>query len=173
MSSVPRPDLRKVMAKFATGVTVMSTPEPHIHGMTANAFTSVSLDPPLVLGCIAKSAHMHDLIERTGKFAVSILAADQCAVALHFADRHRPAGMEQFHRWDWFPGPSTGAPMIAGSAGWLECEVVDLFPGGDHTIVVGRVVACDAGHVDGLAFYCGELAPLAVLADIVVDPQAA
>lgn len=152
--------LRHVMGKFPTGVTVITTPGPNIHGMTANAFTSVSLDPPLVLGCVAKSAHMHDLICRARRFAVTILAAEQCEVALYFASRHRPEGIAQFREWDWSPGPCTGAPLIAGAAGWLECDVIDLVPAGDHTIVVGQVLDCAQGDADGLAFYCGQLSPL-------------
>ncbi len=161
------------MAKFATGVTVITTPGPHVHGMTANAFTSVSLDPPLVLGCVARSAHLHEQVHQAGRFAVSILAADQCLVAMHFADRHRPADWQQFDAHEWFPGPCTGAPLIANAAGWLECEVVDLFPGGDHTIVVARVMDCVEGDAEGLAFYRGELAPLRGLMDDFVGRGAA
>lgn len=153
-------ELRAVMSKFASGVTVLTTPEPNVHAMTANALSSVSLDPPMILGCIARSAHMHSVAQDATSLGVSILSADQEAAARYFASPSRPTGISQFEDWPWFPGPRTGAPILVGSAGWLEGEIVHRYPGGDHTIVVARVLQCTEGELDGLLFYGGRLSPL-------------
>ncbi|MFE2756892.1 flavin reductase family protein [Actinosynnema sp. NPDC059335] len=146
--------LRDAMSLFATGVTVLTVGGEHIHGMTANAFTSVSLDPPLVLVCIAHSAVMHDAIAKTGRFGVSIMGADQRDTAKYFADKRRPLGPEQFDAVDWVEGRHSAAPLLNGSLAWLECELVRSHDGGDHTIFVGRVLACSRGaDARALLFY--------------------
>ncbi|WP_253888140.1 flavin reductase family protein [Actinokineospora diospyrosa] len=144
------------MSRFATGVTVLTAGGPDGHGMTANAFTSVSLDPPLVLCCVRKTARMHDAIVGAGRFAVSVLAADQRELATYFADRRRPAGMAQFDAVGWVPGPRTGAPLLAGALAWLECELTESYAGGDHTVFLGRVLDLRRGRAGrALVFYGG------------------
>ena len=156
-----RPDsepaaLRDVMSQFGTGVTVLTVGGRHNHGMTANAFTSVSLDPPLVLCCVANTALMHAAMSAEGLFGVSVLAADQEHLAKYFADRRRPSGIGQFHEVDWSPGPRTGAPLLGGALAWLECEVVAAHVGGDHSIFVGRVLSLGRGPTSaGLLFFDG------------------
>ena len=132
--------LRDAMSLFATGVTVLTVGGEHAHGMTANAFTSVSLDPPLVLCCISRSAVMHDAIGSTKRFGVSIMGADQRDTAKYFADKRRPLGPEQFDAVDWLEGPHSGAPLLNGSLAWLECELVDVHQAGDHSVFIGRVL---------------------------------
>src|SRR5256885_7444561 len=89
----PQPiSLREVMSQFATGITVITAGGEHAHGMTANAFTSVSLEPPLVLCCVARTARIHESILRARTFAVSVLDATQMNLARYFADRNRPRG---------------------------------------------------------------------------------
>src|SRR6266511_1971378 len=88
--------LREVMSQFATGITVLTAAGDCGHGMTANAFTSVSLDPPLVLCCVARPARFHESVLCAGSFGVSFLAADQESVARYFADKRRPHGPTQF-----------------------------------------------------------------------------
>ena len=139
--------LRDVMSRFATGVTVITTGGEQGGGMTANAFTSVSLNPPLVLCCVVRSARLHQAIPVTGSFGVSVLGADQEGVARYFANKARPDGPVQFEAVDWFAGRHTGVPLIAGSLAWLECELTELYDGGDHSIFVGGVL--DAGSRDG------------------------
>jgi len=147
--------LRDVMSQFATGITVLTTGGDHSHGMTANAFTSVSLEPPMVLCCIARTAQMHEAILRSRSFGVSVLSVDQEHVAQHFASRGRPRGMAQFDEFDWIPGRRTGAPLLAGSLAWLECELAEVYHGGDHSIFLGNVL--DAGRHAGeaLLFFGG------------------
>jgi flavin reductase (DIM6/NTAB) family NADH-FMN oxidoreductase RutF len=137
--------LREVMSQFATGVTVLTTPGACGHGMTANAFTSVSLDPPLVLCCVARPARFHESVLCSRSFGVSMLSADQQDVAGYFADRRRPHGPIQFDVVDWAPGPHTGAPLLAGALAWLECGLVEVYDGGDHSIFVGKVLSSSRG----------------------------
>ncbi len=147
--------LRDVLAEFATGVTVLTVAGERPHGMTANSVTSVSLDPPLVLCCVARTARMHDAIASTGRLGVSVLGRGQEQLARYFADKRRPEGAAQFDRVDWCPGPYTGAPLLSGALAWLECEVAETYEGGDHSIFLSRVL--DATRRDrrlpGLVFF--------------------
>ncbi|MGH4033385.1 flavin reductase family protein [Actinomycetota bacterium Odt1-20B] len=148
--------LREVMSRFATGVTVLSTGGEHLHGMTANAFTSVSLDPPAVLCCVGHSAVLHGAITAAGHFGVSIMGAAQEDVVRFFADKQRPLGPEQFTRIDWTEGPHTGAPLLSGALAWLECELSAAHTFGDHSIFIGRVIEARRGSgQDGLLFFDG------------------
>jgi flavin reductase (DIM6/NTAB) family NADH-FMN oxidoreductase RutF len=133
--------LRAAFAAFATGVTVITVGGDTPHGMTANAFTSVSLDPPLVLVCVDRDARMHQALALAGGFAVSVLASDQEEVARHFASGHRPRGLRQFTAVRWSPGSRTGAPLIDGALAWFECRLQHSYGGGDHSIFVGRLVS--------------------------------
>lgn len=148
--------LRQAMARFATGVIVITVGGDHVHGMTANAFSSLSLVPPLLLCCVARSARMHSALTAERRFAVSVLGADQEHVARHFADKHRSLGAAQFAAVGWVPGAGTGAPLLAGALAWLECALVDSYDSGDHTIFIGEVLVADRGHGEsGLLFFDG------------------
>src|SRR5262245_11526780 len=131
--------LRTAFAAFATGVTVVTVGGEHPHGMTANSFTSASLEPPLVLICVGQGAVMHEQLSRAGAFAISVLAAHQAGVARHFADRGRRRGIAQFDGVPWSPGPHTSAPLIDGAIAWLECGLWGTYDAGDHSIFLGRV----------------------------------
>lgn len=149
--------LREVMARFATGVTVLTVGGEQGHGMTANAFSSVSLDPPLALCCVARGARIHEAILSARGYGVSLLAADQRDLARYFADRTRPPGMAQFDAVEWTPGPGTGAPLLTGALAWLECELTEAYPGGDHSIFLGRVLSSSRGPGrEALLFYSGD-----------------
>lgn len=131
---------RRTLASFATGVTVVTTAvEGVLHGMTANAFTSVSLDPLLVLVCVNRKAGMHALLSRTGAFAVTMLAADQVELSRWFATSRRPGGVDQFHGVAWHPAPVTGCPVLSEGLAFLDCYVADVHSGGDHSIFLGEV----------------------------------
>jgi flavin reductase len=150
--------LRKVLSTFATGVTVVTAvgglggP----CGMTVNSFTSVSLDPPLVLFCVKRGARVHGAIRDAGTFAVSVLSARQQTAARYFADRSRPRGPGEFSAVDAESGQHTGAPILNGALAWLECRLAADHDGGDHSIVVGEVLAAHIGqHADPLLFYRG------------------
>jgi flavin reductase len=149
-------ELRQICGRFATGITVVTAGREMPAGMTANAFTSVSLDPPLVLVCVKQNANIHDTICECGSFAVSMLAAGQERVARIFANHKRPRGKQEFDEVDAIPGPYTGAPILAGSLAWLECELATVYDGGDHSIFLGEVRAIGRGEADhALLFYEG------------------
>jgi flavin reductase (DIM6/NTAB) family NADH-FMN oxidoreductase RutF len=135
------PDVfRRVLSQFATGITIVTTRAgDEIHGLTANSFCSVSLEPPLVLVCVDQKAHSHDLIKKGRNFAVNILKASQEALARRFATNNLPAS-ERFAGIK-FQTEATGAPVLQESLGWLDCKLVAAHPGGDHTIFVGEVLA--------------------------------
>lgn len=134
------------MGQFATGVTVITVQRGELmHGMTANTFTSLSLDPPLVLFCIGRSARMAGLLEGADGFAINILATDQEEVSRHFAGRNFEigSGVELLQQ-----GPV--APLVPGSLGSLSCTIEVMHEGGDHWIVVGRVIALHEPEEDVL-----------------------
>ncbi|WP_283133057.1 flavin reductase family protein [Rhizohabitans arisaemae] len=132
--------LRQALGTFSTGVTVVTTATPP-HAMTANSFTSVSLDPPLVLICVRRDAIMHGCLSMTGHFGVSVLSADQEGEAKHFANRWRTLGAAQFEEGAWRPGEATGVPLLENAAAWFECELWRSYDGGDHTVFIGKVLS--------------------------------
>ncbi|MHC0431260.1 flavin reductase family protein [Streptomyces sp. O3] len=135
--------LRAAFGTFPTGVTVVTVGGGAPRGMTANSFTSVSLEPPLILICVGKDAIMHSSLDQSPTFSVSVLAAGQEYVARHFADRSRPMGAEQFDAVGWLPGRAGDAPLIAGAVTHFECERWQSYDGGDHTLFLGKVLAAD------------------------------
>ncbi|KOX23502.1 flavin reductase [Saccharothrix sp. NRRL B-16348] len=156
LSGVTPAEMRSTLARFATGVVVLTVGGEHMHGMTANAFSSVSLDPPLVLCCVARTATMHGAITAAGHFATSVLSAEQEASARHFADRARPDGPAQFDAVAWRPGERTGAPVLTDSLAWLECELAEAHEAGDHSVFIGRVLGSGrGGGAAGLLFFEG------------------
>ncbi|MBM9508894.1 flavin reductase family protein [Actinacidiphila acididurans] len=155
-----RDAFRTVLGQFATGVTVLTAGRRAPRGMTANSFTSVSLDPPLVLVCVARTASAHAAVLGEGAFAVSILSAGQSRPARHFADHHRAREGGEFDPVDTFPGPVTGAPLISGALAWLECSVAAVHDGGDHSIVVGSVLGLSHGTPgEPLLYFGGAFRP--------------
>ncbi|MFL6140067.1 MAG: flavin reductase family protein [Frankiaceae bacterium] len=154
--------LRQAFGTFATGVTVVTTGGTEPHAMTANSFTSVSLDPPLVLVSVDRRALMHHALPATGLFAVSVLAADQEEVARHFADPTRTRGVTEFDTVDWLPGRCSGVPLIQGALAQFECELWRTYDGGDHSIFVGRLLSADWRSDDeALLFLNGRFRRLA------------
>ena len=148
--SGPDPDVfRKVVGRFATGVTVVTTRAGGLdHAMTANAFTSVSLDPLLVLVCVEKEARFHDAVQESGFWGVSILEEGARASATWFATRGRPLH-GQLDRHPHTRGEVTGAPLLDASIATLEVVTTAVHDGGDHDIVVGEVLAVRAARPDG------------------------
>lgn len=137
----PADQLRGVLGRFATGVTVVTAHRDVPMGMTANSFTSVSLDPPLILVCVNRQAAIHKAVLDSGSFAVSVLSARQEHVARYFANHSRPRGDNEFDFVSWTPAPNTGAPVLQGALGWVECALAHAYYGGDHSIFLGSVLA--------------------------------
>jgi flavin reductase (DIM6/NTAB) family NADH-FMN oxidoreductase RutF len=148
-------EMRQIFGRFATGITVITTGNQTPRGMTANAFTSVSIEPPLILVCIQRNATMHDMIQECGFFAVSVLAAHQEGVARMFADRSRIREQE-FEAVDAIQGACTGVPVLAGALAWVECRLTSVYDGGDHSIFLGEVQSLGRSETDdALLFYQG------------------
>jgi flavin reductase (DIM6/NTAB) family NADH-FMN oxidoreductase RutF len=149
------PSLREVMSRYPTGVTVVGgrdefgTP----YGITVNSFTSVSLDPPLVLVCVGHRSTWHDRLVSAEGFAVSVLASGQGAIALRFAKEPSDG---RFDEIAWSRSPS-GDPVVDGAVAWLDCTRFDVLDGGDHSILVGRVEASGASDRAALVFHRGRL----------------
>ncbi len=140
-----RADFRRAVGRFATGVTVVSTcPRGVDHAMTANAFTSVSLDPPLVLVCVETQARFHDAVLESGRWAVSILSAQGRPAASWLATRGRPV-VGQLDGVPHRRGEYSGAALVDAAVAWLECRTQAVHPAGDHSIVVGEVVRAELG----------------------------
>ncbi len=158
---------RDVMGQFATGVTVVTLPTEPPHGITVNAFSSVSLDPPLVLVCIDHDTRTHEYLAGEGEgYCVNVLAADQQDLGEHFAD------IVQLE-----PGPfeteptrteTTGAPVFEEALAYADCSLAAAHETGDHTIYVGAVesVATLRPDADPVTFYEGQWG---TIADLPVD----
>lgn len=153
-AAVPSPEtdldaatFRRSVGHFATGVTVVSTNVGGVdHAMTASAFTSVSLEPLLVLVCVHKDARFHDAVLSTGTWGVSVLATAHRSAADWFALQGRPL-IGQLDRVAHFRGV-TGAALLEGAVAWLECRTHAVYDGGDHDIVVGEVILAREGARD-------------------------
>lgn len=134
---------RAAVGRFATGVTVLtSVVDGTHHAMTANAFTSVSLDPLLVLFCVDQEARFRDAVLAAGTWGVSILDSSARGAAQWLATQGRPL-VGQLDPVPFRPGPVTGAPLLLAALATLECRTRDVHQGGDHDIVVGEVLAVD------------------------------
>ncbi|HET7272087.1 MAG TPA: flavin reductase family protein [Rubrobacter sp.] len=137
--------LRSVMSHFPTGVTVVTSGrEEKVEGMTANAVISVSLDPLLFLVSVHKEARLNPRIREEGYFAVNVLADDQEGLSRLFASPERSSGLPALHSLGGGYG-STGAPLAAGALGVIECELAEIYAGGDHDLFLGRVVEVRLG----------------------------
>ena len=133
-------EYRRVVGRFATGVTVVTAVlDGEHHAMTCSSFTSVSLDPVLVLVCPEKIARFHDVVLEAGAWAVSVLAQEQAPASRHFARRGRPIA-DQFVGIAHTHGQLTGAAVLDGALAWLECRTVSTTDAGDHTVVIGEVL---------------------------------
>ncbi|MDE3112500.1 MAG: flavin reductase family protein [Chloroflexota bacterium] len=153
MSEVEAQELRRVAGHFPTGVTVVTaTHGGRPCGMTVNSFASVSLEPPLVLVCLAHAARAYACVDAAGRFAVNVLAEGQEAVARAFASKVEDKFADVAYRTS-----PHGSPILDGAHAWLDCEVVARHPGGrTHTIYVARVVALAAGRGHPLVFHAGQ-----------------
>lgn len=152
--SVEKSEFRKALGTFLTGVTVVTTVdgagEPW--GVTANSFTSVSLDPPIILVCLGRQGRAWPAFGIAERFAVNILAADQHTLATHFAGRtqNRFTGIDWIHQND--------AALLPGVAAWLDCRVRERIGAGDHAILLGDVRAFDHSPRPSLGYHRGGFA---------------
>ena len=170
MPEVDAASFKAALGRLASGVTVVTVRSPggQDHGMTASAFTSLSLDPPLILVCIKADNYTYQLIEEVGSFAVNILARSQEERSNRFAggivgaDGHWtpwPEERPRFEDVEFSRGAHSGAALLEGSLSSLDCRLESIHPGGDHGIIVGRVCAArvsEAGGLQPLLYHAGS-----------------
>jgi flavin reductase (DIM6/NTAB) family NADH-FMN oxidoreductase RutF len=148
---LPPDEFRNALRKFASGVTVVTVAaDGALHGMTASAFASVSLDPPLILVCLDKASRTRALIARTGAFAVNVLRSDHQDTSQAFSR----AGVKPFATVPHKTG-SNGAPLLDEAIASLECGTYRIFEAGDHDVVLGEVTATSVPGGDPLVYYDG------------------
>lgn len=150
-------EFRSAMGKFATGITIVTTEiDDEIFGMTANAFISVSLDPPLILVSVDKKASMHDRLKKAGQFAVSILNKDQADISMHFAKQKRMDSIDDhFENLD-------GQTVIKEALSKMACRLHDAIPAGDHTLFIGEITEIITEDGLPLTYYGGKYGHLDV-----------
>lgn len=157
MATLDSREFRSTVGQFATGVTVLSLATSEgVHGMTANSFTSVSLDPPLILVCVDKKNTTHQLIHEIKDFAVNILSAEQEDIARLYAGQQIDSAQPE---WQF---DAADSPVLAGALAWLDCTLEHAYDGGDHTIYVARVKKLASYSGDSLVFFRGRFASLAL-----------
>jgi flavin reductase (DIM6/NTAB) family NADH-FMN oxidoreductase RutF len=139
----------ETFSQVPQAVTVVTTKngDDSAHGTTVSAFCSLSVDPPLMLVALDRSSDLLELLRSTMRFGVNLLSADQVEVGLACAKK----GPDKFKAVSWTD--EHGLPRIDGAAAWLECEVQELLPGGDHVIVVGLVTACETQEAEPLVYH--------------------
>lgn len=141
---------RNALGRFASGVTVLTAEEgEQIHAMTANAFTSVSLDPPLILVSLDNRSSMHRILPKVRRFGISVLAEDQDAHSNHFAGRIVEGLHVRFVQ-------RNGIRLVGGAVAYFIAEVVDIHPAGDHTLYISRVEHFEANEGRPLLFFGGR-----------------
>ena len=151
-------ELRRVMGMFATGVTVLTTrdAEGRPYGLTANAVTSLSLDPPLLIICIDKRAETHPHFFDSRCFVVNILSEEQSELSTHFAK----SGGEKFGTLP-FSTNQDGVPVLEGTLAHVECRIVETYEGGDHVIHIGEIQHAEVRGGRPLLFFQGRYHHLA------------
>jgi len=143
-------EFRDALGRFASGITVVTTViEGETHGMTANAFVSVSLEPPLVLVSVANKAHMHGYLKESGRYGVSVLTAGQEAYSQHFAGFGAPDTQPEFVEVN-------GIPLLAESLAHLIVRVTDAHLAGDHTLYIGEVEYVKLWDGEPLLYFQGR-----------------
>ncbi len=147
---------RNAMGKFATGVTVVAAEvDGNVHGMTANAFMSVSLNPKLVVVSIAKKAHMLEKIKKSGSFSINILAAEQQELSMIFAGQLKEHREVKFDRLE-------DVPVLSGALAQICCKVTASHVEGDHTLFIGLVTGLQVDDGEPLIYYSGRYRSLQV-----------
>ncbi|MFJ6697112.1 flavin reductase family protein [Streptomyces sp. NPDC091272] len=157
-------EFRAAMARLTAGVTLVTAhdadggPRGEDVGMTATAFMSVSLEPPLVMVSVRNGSRMDDLLAEQPLWAVSLLSEGQRQIAGRFSMKGRLSDRLLFADIDWKRGEVSGAPLVGGALAAVECRTEQRVEAGDHTLVIGRVLAVELPHQDGapLTYFRGQ-----------------
>lgn len=157
-------EYRAALGAFPTGVCLVTTADANgkREGLTANSFSSVSIEPPLVLWSLANHAASAGMFIQARHFAIHVLGAADGELAMHFARPARDKFEAYSHR---FAAGIGGCPILAGAVAVFECSSHSQYQGGDHTIFVGQVERFERDQIDPLTFYAGRIAPIGLLAD--------
>lgn len=160
-------EFRRALGRFASGITVVTTWDGagRPTGLTASAFTSVSLRPPLILVCVEHRAQSYPALRASGRFAVNVLGAEHEALSRRFAE----AAADKFAGVPYHPGPA-GLPLLPDALAQLECRTVHAYPGGDHTIFVAEVESATAREGEPLLYYRGRYTRLRPMPEGDPDP---
>jgi flavin reductase len=155
--SMDAADFRKAMGCFATGVTIITLDlEGEVHGMTANAFASVSLDPALVLVCVNHGAATHAHLHAKKRFGINVLCQDQRAISEYYARRERTHAQAEEEAGARFDRTAQGTPMLRGALAYLECRLHSAQDAGDHTIFIAEVEKAVVREGQPLLFFRGK-----------------
>ena len=152
--AVTTESFRHAWSRFGTGVTIITTPEPGggVHGMTANSVVSVSLTPPLALVCIGHNRHTYPLVQKNGRFGISILNSGQEDIARHYTKPPEERGSDE-----WISFKSLGDSLVIGNAlAMMDCRVVTEHVAGDHTLFVAEVESINLEEGEPMMWYRGE-----------------
>ena len=150
-------EFRKAMGAFATGVTIITVDlDGEVHGMTANAFTSVSLDPMLVLVCVDHSTRTHAHLHSKKRFGINVLCEDQRAISEYFARAERTHERAEDEAGASFDRTSHGTPILHGALAYFECRLESVQEAGDHSIFIAEVEDVVVGEGDPLLFFRGK-----------------
>jgi len=167
----PAPELsseefRRACARFPTGVAIASVMDSQgiPHGLTVNSFTSVSLDPPLILICLGHEVTSIDVFREASHFAINVLAEDQREISTRFARK----GHDRFDDLDWRRGES-GAPLLAGVLAEIECALYRRVPAGDHDILIGEMLRGQIHTGDPLVYFGSRYRRLAPAQDSAAE----
>lgn len=162
MSSEQQRELRWMMGRFATGVTVVAARQgPFLSGMTANAIASISVDPPMMMASIGRRSETHTAVVGSHSFAISVLSAGQRELAECFAQPVSATKLRRFCDAAWHEA-ETGSPILEGAIAYFDCRLVQRHEAGDHSIFLGEVVAAGFDeHAEPLLFFAGEYRRLA------------
>ena len=150
---IGKEEFKRVMGSFAAGVTVVTAVghDGKLWGLTATAFSSLSLEPPLCLVCIDKRAGSHHVIAESKKFAVNVLCADQQELSNRFASRND----DKYQGVDHHLGELTGCPLLSGALATMECRLAAVLDGGDHSIFVGELCSVEVTEGSPLVYWRG------------------
>ena len=147
---------RQIMGRFATGVTLVpARSDEKILGMTANAVLSLSLDPPLILVSVNKKNQMHKFLKKSNCFAINVLRDDQEEISRRFAT----PGPKDFSDLELVES-KTGSPVLVNALAFIDCQIVQVVPGGDHDMFIGKPLAGETRDGNPLIFYSGQYTQL-------------
>lgn len=146
-------EFRRACGRFATGVTVASVLDAHgqPHGLTVNSFSSISLDPPLILICLGHAVTLIDMFRESRHFGISMLAEHQRDLSQRFATK----GQDRFDGLEWYRG-ETGVPLLSGTLAAVECTVRQRITAGDHDIFIGEMLRAEINTGDPLIYFASQ-----------------